>query len=261
MHRFRRTGVALVAASLAVAAVLFGWMPGASADSASGSSFVAGSANATSQAMAVVPSTGGLGYTATLGQSVADYQDTEGQAQSQTLNLGVIGVALTTDGCDGSPPKVPASDLPQPVSVESNDGNQTRTKSVSQGSTGATYGVEQASATTQPAGDATTTLAGLGVPGVFDIGGGVATAHAALVQKKTREAIGTASVGSVTLPGGVTLRHLTWNATQRTGAGAVQSGTFTVGSIQVGPASLPVTPDTLGQAFTVVNQEIGRAHV
>lgn len=256
MHQFRRTGIAVVAASVAVLGASMGWVPGASADTSASSSFVAGSANATSQAITVAPSTGGLGYDITLAQSVADYQDTEGQAQAQTLNLGSIGLSLTSEGCDGSAPTLSSSQLPQPAVAESNNGNQTQTKTLSQGSTGAAYGVETASATTQPSGDATSTASGVGVPGVFEIGDGVATAHAALVAGKTREAIGTASIGSLSLPGGVTFKHMEWNATQRTGAAATQTGTFNIGSIQVGPASLPVSPNSLAQAFTVVNQAL-----
>jgi hypothetical protein len=256
MHQFRRTGIAVVAASVAVLGASMTGVPGASADSSSSPSFVAGSANATSQAITIAPATGGLGYDITLAQSVADYQGTQGQAHAQTLNLGAIGLSLTSEGCDGSAPTVSSSQLPQPAVAESNDGNQTQTKTLSQGSTGVAYGVETASATTQPSGDANATASGFGVPGVFQIGGGVATAHSALVDNKTREAIGTASVGTLSLPGGVTLKHLDWNATQRTGANATQSGTFTVGSLQIGPASLPVSPDSLAQAFAVVNQAL-----
>ena len=75
-------------------------------DSGADSSFVPGNALGEAQAIELAPTTGRLSYAVTLATSVADYQITEGQSLSQTLDLGAIGTSLTSDWCTGGPPTV-----------------------------------------------------------------------------------------------------------------------------------------------------------
>ena len=87
-------------------------------------SFVPGDALARAQAISLAPTTGGLNYAITLATSVSNYQDMQAQSLSQTIDLGAIGTSLEAQGCDGSAPTLPKSDVPPPVQAESTDGNQ-----------------------------------------------------------------------------------------------------------------------------------------
>ena len=250
---YRRTYLAATVVSLVVAAQLLA--PRVSA-AGQDSGFVAGSAGSTAQAIQFAPSTGGLGYKITLAESVADYQGNEGQAEAQGVDLGVIGTTLETQGCDGSPPVLSPGAAPQPAVAESTNGNASSARDL-QGGGGVTMGHETATATTQPAATATTTLTGFSVPGAVDIGAGTSSAGAQLVRDTARQADATADIGRLSLLGGkVVLTHLHWDTTQRTGQGPTQDARFTVGGITVAGVQLPVAADTLAQAFGVVNQAL-----
>jgi hypothetical protein len=215
---------------------------------------VLGTANATAQAIQLAPSTGGLSYNATLAESLAGFQSTEGQAQSQTLDPGAIGLALTTQQCNGSQPPVKQSQLPQPAVAESNNGDASQAKTV-QGTNGAGVGVENASAKTTPAGVAKTTLTALDIPGIIDVSGGTSNAQAQVIGNKTREATASSEIAQVSLLGGqVILDGLQWHSTHRTGEGASQQGSFTVGSLTLGGKVMPVGPDQISTALDQVNK-------
>ena len=100
------------------------------------SSFVAGNAQAQSQAISLAPTTGGLSYAITLATSISDYQDVEAQSLSQTIDLGAIGTSLEAEGCNNSPPTLPQSDVPPPEQAESTNGNQDLTDSITPQSIG-----------------------------------------------------------------------------------------------------------------------------
>jgi hypothetical protein len=252
---YRRTlGGALVGVVVVVAQVV-GW-PVHRAGAQAAPAFVPGTANATSQAIQLAPSTGGLGYDMTLAESLAGYQDTEGQAQSQTLDLGAIGLALTTQQCNGSPPPINQSQVPQPVQVESNNGNVNQSKTI-QGSDNAGAGVETAAATTTPSGSARTTLIGFSVPGVIDVSGGTSSAGAQLIGNKTREATGSSEIKQISLLAGqVVLDGLQWQSTQRSGDGAAQQGSFSIGSMTLDGKAMQVSPDQLSGSLAQVNQAL-----
>ncbi len=252
MRSYRRTLVGALGAGGVVIAQVVGWpVHGAGAQSAPG--FVVGTANATSQAIQLAPSTGGLSYNVTLAEALAGYQSTEGQAQSQTVDPGAIGLSLTTQQCNGAPAPVQQSQLPQPAVAESNNGDASQSRAV-QGANGAGVGTENASARTTPSGSATTTLTGLEVPGVIEVSGGTSTAAAQTIANKTREATASSEIAQVSLLAGqVTLDGLQWHSTQRTGDGATQQGSFSVGSLTLQGRAMPVAPDQLPATLAQVN--------
>ena len=140
-----RLGLACALAA-AVCIVEFGSGSGAA------TSFVPGDALAQAQAISVAPTTGGLNYAITLATSISNYQDMQAQSLSQTIDLGAIGTSLEAEGCDGSSPTLPASDVPPPVQAESTNGNQSLSDSITPQSSpdGLGLGNEAATATTQP---------------------------------------------------------------------------------------------------------------
>ncbi len=250
---FRRTGLAAlaVAATFGASAVTtLSSSPPAGADTA----FVPGEGTAVAQAIAFAPSTAGLNYAVTLATSIADFQASQGQAKSQTLDTGAIGLSLTSTGCDGSAPTINASQLPQPAEAESTGSTQNQTKTVAGVPGGAGAGVEQASATSQPSSSAVTKISDLGVPGSFDIAGAQSTAETQIIGGQTREAVSTADIQKVSLMGGlIVLSGLHWVSTQRTGATTTATGSFAVGSVTVAGIAIPVSTDSLAQVFTIVN--------
>jgi hypothetical protein len=206
------------------------------------SSFVSGNAQAQAQAMSLAPTTGGLSYAITLATSISDYQDVEAQSLSQTLDLGTIGTALESDGCNNSPPTLPQSDVPPPEQAESTNGNQDLTDSITPQSTDTGLGVgnETAIATTQPSSDSTTTTATASVPGnVIDVGDMTTSAHASVDNGNTRTAWATADIGQLSLANGlVVLGGLHWDAEEQSGGATQTTGTFSIGSLTV--AGVPV---------------------
>ncbi|HVT41778.1 MAG TPA: choice-of-anchor P family protein [Acidimicrobiales bacterium] len=215
-------------------------------------SFVPGNAVAQSQAISLAPTTGGLNYAITLATSISNYQDMEAQSLSQTIDLGAIGTALEAQGCDGGNPTLPQSDVPPPVQVESTSGNQSQTNSITPQSSpdGLGIGNEQASATTQPTSDATTTVQNISVPGgLVSINGLTSTTHASLDNNATRTATATADIKQLSLGGGaVVLGGLHWAATQQTGGATAATGTFSVGSLSVN--GTPVDLSAVGSALS-----------
>lgn len=247
-----RTALAAAVAALAAAV---GVGVSGSAAQADATPFVDGTGTAVSQAFAVAPTTASLGYTITFGQSIADFEDNEGQAQSQTLNLGTIGVTLTSTQCNGAAPTVQRSSLPPPAQAESTTQNESQDLTLTQGFDGGSgAGAEHAAATTVPTATATTDLVTFSVPGGLELDGGRSSAEAQIVGGQTRQTEATADVSSLSIGGGlVVLNGLHWDALQRTGAQPTQSGTFSLTSVTVGGQTLPVATDGLAQAFAIVN--------
>jgi collagen type I alpha len=255
LRTFRRTALSAVVVGATCLGIT---VSGATTASADDSSWVPGTAQATSTAIALHPTTGGLGYTIKLATSIADYADQEAQAQSQTFDGGAIVLALTSTQCDGSNPAVPSSQLPPAAQAESNSGNTSQDLAL-QGlnSNGVGAGDEHAAATTQPDGTAVTHLADISVPGVISIAGGASSADAAQVSGKTRTATSTADVGQVSLGGGlVSLNGLHWETTQQTGpnnAVTQSTGSFTMSTITVAGITTPVNADNLNTVLGIAN--------
>lgn len=238
-------------------------LAGSGTATADDSSWVAGSATATSQAVALAPSTAGLNYALTLATSVADYQGNQGQAESETFTGGPVVTAATSTQCDGSAPPVTQSQLPQPAVAESTNGNQSQTYNLNaqyfQGMSapGSASGFEQAAATTQPAATALSKLSDFQVPGAFDVSGAQSSAYAQQVTGQLRQATGTADVSEVSLGNGaVDLKGLHWDDTQETGPGGAivkQAASFSIGGLTLGGTAVPVAGDSAAQITQIVN--------
>jgi hypothetical protein len=254
LRRFRRTIVVAVVVSGSTLAAVAAEQGRALADNG----WVPGSGQAFGTAIAVHPTTGGLGYTIKLATSIADYADQEAQAQSQTFDGGAIVLAATSTQCDGSAPSISQSQLPPIAQAESTNGNASQNlalQGLNAGGNGA--GDEQAVATTQPDGKSVTHLADFNVPGVLTIAGGASSAEASMVSGQTRTATSTADVGQVSLLNGmVTLNGLHWVTTQQTGPSnnvLAQTGSFSLTSVTVSGITTPINADNLNTVLTVVN--------
>ena len=109
--RERRYTPATVRVGLACAVAAGVGLVELGSSSGADTSFVPGDALAQAQAISLAPTTGGLNYAITLATSVSNYQDMQAQSLSQTIDLGAIGTSLEAQGCDGSAPTLPKSDV------------------------------------------------------------------------------------------------------------------------------------------------------
>jgi hypothetical protein len=203
-----------------------------------------GTGTAVALAYKVNPIFGNLSFGITAGESVAGHQNTGATAQSKAINLGVIGVTLAGEGCNGDDPTLPAESQPQPVIVRSDE------PGAAEGKTNSLGGVitMTSRATTQPLAQAITTVAPIGVPNVLEISGGRTDATSGVAKAGVREARAISEIADVNLLGGlVRLKGLRWEAVQTTGATTSNSGSFTLGSIAVAGTNIPLPTDPLAQ--------------
>ena len=259
-RRYSAVGVRVGVGCAVMAGVCISQIGGSGVTGAD-TAFVQGTADAGAQSIQLAPTTGGLNYSITLATSVANYQNAASAALSQTIDVGVIGTALEARGCDGSPPKIPASAIPQPVQVESINGNQTLTSTVTPQTTPTGIGVgnELAQVTTQPTGSSITTVQNITVPGgLITVSGLTSSAHVSIDNGNTRVAVATSDVGAISLAGGaIQIGGLHWIATQVSGAKSSSTATFSVGSLKVGGATIPLTAATPPSALLAAINAVG----
>lgn len=248
-RRTRRTAVAVGAVTLLT---FLATDPGAAAPGApaQASSFNAGTGSAIALGYKVNPVAGNLSFGITAGESVAGHQNTGATGQSRAINLGVIGVTLAGEGCDGGAPTLPESSQPQPLVVTSADEGAAQGKTEKE----AEVITKSARATPDPFAEAITEIAPLGDRSTVYIGGGRTITHSGLVADGVREALARTEIGEIVIAGGaIKLTGLTWQAVHRSGAEEVAEGFFRIDGLEIGGQRIPVPHDLLDQ-LEVVNQ-------
>lgn len=241
-RRTRRTAAAVGAASLLT---FLATDPGSATPAApAAAAFNNGTGTAIALAYKVNPVFGGLSFGITAGESVAGHQNTAATGQSKAINLGVIGVTLAGEGCDGADPTLAEEDQPQAVVVSSNDENAEQGRSEQELNVITKF----ARATTRPFAEAITTVAPLGDAGVALISGGRSTATSGIVSDGQREARAISEIGELSLVDGlIKIGDMRWEAVQRTGAKTEQSGSFEVGSLTIAGQKILLPSDGLEQ--------------
>ncbi|HEY3844832.1 MAG TPA: choice-of-anchor P family protein [Acidimicrobiales bacterium] len=225
-----------------------------STTSGADTAFIPGTAVASAQALQVAPTTGGLSYAIILATSQAAYQNEVSQALSQTIDLGAIGLALEANNCaTGGPGTLNPKEVPAAAQAESTDGNQTINMTVAPKGSGSGAGVESATATEQPSGSSTTTLAGETLAGLISFSGATSSAHAS-TSNGTRFANATSDIASLSLLGGkVVLDGLHWAATQTSGASNTSTASFSISGLTVAGLTIPISTNALTTVLTIVN--------
>src|SRR4051794_33400606 len=135
-HGYRRTGIAALLSSAVLGLTFLATAPPSSADgrAAAGPAQAApsgGVGNAIAETAKVDPKAGGLTIGATLGRAIAGHANTVSQASAQAIDLGVIGVSLAAQACDGGDPALPADQQPQPFQVDSRQPGADQEKTLS----------------------------------------------------------------------------------------------------------------------------------
>lgn len=242
----------LSATLVATGATMLGAAPGAHAATAPGQ----GSSSA--QALAVAPHDGSLAVGVVLGEALAGHTNDVARAQSQGVDLGAIGTALTGFNC-GSQTLKP-NQIPQALNTETGQPGASQgitqqldpTKGANQPSYGS-YEFVKANAT--PYGEAETSFAPLNAGG-FTLSGMSTRAWSGVVNGE-RQAGATADIATVDLANGlVKLDGLHWQSVYPSGGSARPSGSFTIGSLQIAGRSVPV-PQNLTALQNAINTVLG----
>ncbi len=248
---YRRTRRTALAVGAITALTLVATDPGSAATSSpfAAQGFGAGTGTAIALTYKVNPVFGNLSFGITAGESVAGHQNTAATGQAKAVNLGIIGVTLAGEGCNGADPTWAAEEQPQPVVVSSGDKNAESGQTGSEASGAITM---FARATKAPFAEAITTVAPVGDKGVALITGGQSTATSGVIAAGQREARAFTQIGTVSLLGGaIQLGDMRWEAIQRSGAKTEDIGTFHLGSLVIGGQSIPLPEDGLAQIATL----------
>ena len=221
--------------------------------------FVPGSGDAVANVGRVVARASGLPLAVTFGGALGHYQGITARGEAAALDLGVLGVMLTTPmGCGRA--LLSPDQLPKRTVADSHAGAASASKDIA-GSGPVGAGREEASARPGAKGDAAYTSAALGLGELLASGEGRSSGAAELVDGKERRAQAQVRFGNIDIAGGlVSLRGLRWAAEQRTGAGGLvlgADGTFGLDTVVVAGIPLPTdTPLKLAAAFGAANQVI-----
>ena len=233
--------------------------------------FVAGSGRARANLFEIIPRTGGLEIPINFGKALVTYQGLSATATSgglkppsQNAADGGCGGGFQPPGGGGggggggpAPPKPPgggngpSTTFPwvSTVSVQTGDKDAEKGRQFDQGHfpdgspISGRLEHQEVQATGAPAGRAATTHGRLGFGPLIEVVNGRTEAETGIVDGKTRLAHAVTTMDRLTIAGGlVSLSDVRWEATQRTGEGAMADGTFTVGSVLFQGKPLPAPP-------------------
>lgn len=244
---FRRTRWTAAVVAVAMGATFLA-MPGA--DAADGE-FANGTASAIAQSYKVNPTAASLSIGVTFGLSLADYTNKVARAESQAINLGVIGTTLAGEPCDGGDPTLSSEKQPQGLRAESTDPKAA--EGYSEQDKYAPVITKSVRAAGTPESEAQTTTIPLGQSGVLEMKGVKSDALTHVIDGKTREAKATVDVQSIDIAGVVYLGDLHWEAIYRTGADTTKAGKFTIGDAVVSGNPVAVPQGDPSQAFDALN--------
>lgn len=242
-RRTRRTAAAVGAATLLT---FLATDPGSASPGAPSQdgTFNAGTGTAIALGYKVNPVNGNLSFGITAGESVAGHQNTAATGQARAINLGVIGVTLAGEGCDGGDPTWAAEEQPQPVIARSGEEGAEEGKSEKE----AELILKKARATVDPFAEAITEIAPMGDPATVYVSGGRTTSHSGVVGDGVREALARTELGEISFgDGAVKLKGLTWQAVHRSGAEEVAQGSFTIDGLEIGGQAIPLPAEEADQ--------------
>lgn len=185
-----------------------------------------GTGLALAQTWKIDPRAAGLSIGITFGQSTATHQNLSAKAVSTAVNLGVVGITLAAQQCDGSAPTWPADQQPQPLTATSNDPKAD--DGVTENEQGFPGLQKYVRANKTPYGVAITKTGpfALGTSGI-EMGNGVATTKSGVIDG-VRKATATVDIDYLAVGAGVFLSQLHWEATWASNQSA-PTGTFTFG--------------------------------
>jgi hypothetical protein len=171
------------------------------------------------------PKAGGLSIGITFGQATANHQNQVAKALSNATHMGVVGTTLAAEGCDGSDATWAREEQPQALVVDSRD------EGAEEGKSQTDQGIfaKAAKADDTPYAEATTRLAPFAIPGVIEMGPGIAQTSSGFLDG-LREARATVDIDYLHLGPTVKLGQLRWDVVHQSTKGKNVEGRFTIGS-------------------------------
>lgn len=201
------------------------------------------------QAQAVLlmidPRSAELSFGVRFGPTVTDHRNRVARAVAQSVDYGLIGSALTGQGCSGGPPVLGPEDLPQRIRADSREPGDARERTVEEGMI-----VQSVLADPRPFAQATSRLVDLDLSGLLRISGATNRTTSGVDEEGRPLATGTVDVARLSLAGGlVELRGLHWEASFPDEG--EPHGAFTVGAASI--AGLPLPTQDASAALAAVN--------
>lgn len=211
-----------------------------------------GTAAATASVFGITPSVSGLQLSATMGESTAAYQHTETQAKSGTIDLGSLGLVLATSEFCGRP-ELAEKDQPQPLTADSEDGEQHLTH----GTKG--FGEEAVDVDSSPeSAVATTTTIEQKLPGVVSVRG---RSRAVVRYVAGLEQVATSSVTEtvVLLGGQVRLDGMSWTAKRTVGTTNSRRTHFSFGRVTLAGQPMQAPDSAPEETISAINAVLAPA--
>ncbi len=189
------------------------------------------------QAQAVLvmidPRSAELSFGVRFGPTVTDHRNQVARAVAQSTDYGLIGSALTGEGCTGRPASVSREQLPQRLRADSRNPGEDQERTVQEGPI-----TQSVLARSTPFAQATSRLAELEIPGALRVAGASNRTTSGADDAGLPTATGDVDIAELSLAGGVVmLRGLHWEAVF--GHGEEPHGAFTIGSASIGGTPIP----------------------
>ncbi|MBA3745405.1 hypothetical protein [Sporichthya sp.] len=227
------SGVAVLPLSAALAAPV-----------AAQETFIPGTGSSASSIARVQLRSSGLSVGIGLGQARTRYAGQQGNAEAESVDLGLLGtLSKAPVACGVAPGSLfPEGSMPTGVAISSGDGpDEQRTASAGAG-TPIELGTQYGSASPNSKADAAVEGARIELAGVLSAIGGTASSTAKLTPGSQREASAVSGLGRLSLAdGAVVLEGLNWTAEHRTGARSDSAAGFTVGSMRIAGQYYPAS--------------------
>lgn len=189
-----------------------------------------GKGNAYAQGVKIDPQSGQLSFGITYGQALAGHQNTQAIGESRSLDLGVIGVTLAGEGCDGGEPTLPEEQQPQPLVSRTDEGGGPKTKEE--------HGVQRSvNASTSPLATANAVVGGLPTGLPFVIGASDSNVMSGVVDGR-RTARAVSEVADFSIPGVLEIVGMKWVAEYQTEPEEMVVTEFSIEGINVADTRL-----------------------
>jgi hypothetical protein len=210
-----------------------------------------GFGQAQAQMLMIDPRSAQLSFGVRFGPTVADHRHVVSRATAQSTDAGLIGAALTGQGCTGGAPPVQPSQLPQRLLADSRQPGDANEKTVSEGPI-----TQSVLARDDPYARATSRLAEVDIPALFTLDGAFDRTSSGIDDSGQPAVTAEVEVAKLSLLGGVIqLDGLRWYAEHRAGHDA--TGSFTISSGSIGGTPIP-TQDA-SAAVAAVNDVLEQA--
>jgi hypothetical protein len=216
-------------------------------------------AKATALTLRVAPTVGALALAVQSGVSVSEVRNNLAQAESKSVDLGILGSSLTGEPCSGGDPPFREDQLPHGIRTDNREGDSTVEDAgipLAGSTLSGSYQVVRA--TGQPLSEAQTTTGQANLGGLLVLREGQATATTDLVDGGAGRESHAVVTFDLEIPGVLVLSDMRWEAYHKTESGQETDAhaSFTIGGVSLLGQAIPVedlpTADVLDQLNPVL---------